>query len=86
MEGPASQEGEYVELQDFSFQPVSSPVSVTFFPAMKKLFLKLINFLIVPVAVVVTAAGIYGFCRFDYYVWRLKHPDAPTWTYFVGGK
>ena len=21
--------------------------------------------------------------RFNFYVWRLKHPSAPTWTYFI---
>ena len=26
--------------------------------------------------------GIVLCCRFDYYVWRLQHPTAPTWTYF----
>jgi len=20
---------------------------------------------------------------FDFYVWRLKHPQAPTWTFFI---
>jgi uncharacterized protein YxeA len=23
---------------------------------------------------------------FDFHVWRLQHPGAPTWTYFVQSK
>lgn len=26
---------------------------------------------------------VVGLCLFHYKVWRLKHPTAPTWTYFV---
>lgn len=22
----------------------------------------------------------------NYEIWRLKHPEAPTWTYFIGSK
>lgn len=27
--------------------------------------------------------GVAALVRFDYYVWRLKHPSAPFWTYIV---
>ena len=28
-------------------------------------------------------AVIYGAYRFNFYVWRLKHPSAPAWTYLM---
>ena len=33
--------------------------------------------------IALVAIGIWQLIRFDYYVWRLKHPTAPTWTYFI---
>jgi hypothetical protein len=27
-------------------------------------------------------SAVCGLVAFDFYVWRLKHPDAPMWTYF----
>ena len=37
--------------------------------------------LIIVVAIVLAIAILAGY--FDYYVYALKHPDAPFWTYLV---
>lgn len=35
------------------------------------------------IIVLILSAIIYVAYRFNFYVWRLKHPSAPTWTYFI---
>lgn len=40
---------------------------------------RLVSILAAFIAALMIAAVVY----FDYYVWELKHPDAPVWTYFV---
>lgn len=39
---------------------------------------RLVNILVAFGVALIVAAAVY----FDYYVWGLKHPDAPVWTYF----
>ena len=39
---------------------------------------RLVNILAAVGVALIVAAVVY----FDYYVWELKHPDAPVWTYF----
>jgi hypothetical protein len=39
------------------------------------------EFLFVMATAVLIVAGAW----FDFHVWRLEHPTAPVWCYFVGG-
>lgn len=38
------------------------------------------------VFIALTLAIIVCACKFNFHVWRLQHPDAPTWTYFFQKK
>lgn len=38
---------------------------------------------IVALGIVVAVALMLGLIRFEFYVWRLQHPQAPTWTFFA---
>lgn len=33
--------------------------------------------------VLLIAAGVTSGVYLDFKIWRLKHPQAPTWTYFL---
>lgn len=46
---------------------------------------KIIKFVVFSILTVILGIVFYGAFWLDFKVWKLQHPEAPTWTYLLKG-